>query len=78
MRKFTVCSGLGGKRISVSRVHALLTRELAALHATAPQRNLVATEIQKVHQIDIINDYLTGYCKMLSNAIDPFFYCSRC
>ncbi|KAJ8734370.1 hypothetical protein PYW07_014921 [Mythimna separata] len=41
-------TGLGGKRISVSRVHALLTRELAALHATAPQRNLVATEIQKV------------------------------
>ncbi|XP_075990057.1 nuclear pore complex protein Nup205 [Anticarsia gemmatalis] len=41
-------TGLGGKRISVSRVHALLTRELAALHATAPQRNLVANEIQKV------------------------------
>ncbi|KAL0850619.1 hypothetical protein ABMA28_012378 [Loxostege sticticalis] len=41
-------TGLGGKRISVSRVHALLSRELAALHATAPQRNLVAMEIQKV------------------------------
>ncbi|XP_053601965.1 nuclear pore complex protein Nup205 [Plodia interpunctella] len=41
-------TGLGGKRISVSRVHALLSRELAALHPTAPQRNLVAMEIQKV------------------------------
>ncbi|XP_028161417.1 nuclear pore complex protein Nup205 [Ostrinia furnacalis] len=41
-------TGLGGKRISVSRVHALLARELSALHATAPQRNLVALEIQKV------------------------------
>ncbi|KAH9640566.1 hypothetical protein HF086_000510 [Spodoptera exigua] len=48
-QRLCVCViGLGGKRISVSRVHALLTRELAALHATAPQRNLVATEIQKV------------------------------
>ncbi|XP_045453305.1 nuclear pore complex protein Nup205 [Melitaea cinxia] len=41
-------TGLGGKRISVSRVHALLSRELAALRASAPQRNLVALEIQKV------------------------------
>ncbi|CAH2100438.1 unnamed protein product [Euphydryas editha] len=41
-------TGLGGKRISVSRVHALLTRELATLRASAPQRNLVALEIQKV------------------------------
>ncbi|CAG9783349.1 unnamed protein product [Diatraea saccharalis] len=41
-------TGMGGKRISVTRVHALLSRELAALHATAPQRNLVAQEIQKV------------------------------
>ncbi|KAJ0180868.1 hypothetical protein K1T71_002953 [Dendrolimus kikuchii] len=41
-------TGLGGKRISVSRVHAVLTRELASLQATAPQRNLVAIEIQKV------------------------------
>lgn len=48
---FCIAAGLGGKRISVSRVHALLTRELAALHATAPQRNLVATEIQKVTDI---------------------------
>ncbi|XP_026324048.1 nuclear pore complex protein Nup205 [Hyposmocoma kahamanoa] len=43
-----VPTGLGGKRISVSRVHALLARELAALNATAPQRNLVVMEIQKV------------------------------
>ncbi|XP_060810669.1 nuclear pore complex protein Nup205 [Amyelois transitella] len=41
-------TGLGGKRISVTRVHALLSRELAALQPTAPQRNLVAMEIQKV------------------------------
>ncbi|CAG4927678.1 unnamed protein product [Colias eurytheme] len=41
-------TGLGGKRISVSRVHALLARELEALRASAPQRNLVAGEIQKV------------------------------
>ncbi|CAK1548023.1 unnamed protein product [Leptosia nina] len=41
-------TGLGGKRISVTRVHALLSRELAALRASAPQRNLVALEIQKV------------------------------
>ncbi|XP_050357283.1 nuclear pore complex protein Nup205 [Nymphalis io] len=41
-------TGLGGKRISVSRVHALLSRELAALRASAPQRSLVAAEIQKV------------------------------
>ncbi|KAG6463418.1 hypothetical protein O3G_MSEX013862 [Manduca sexta] len=41
-------TGMGGKRISVSRVLALLTRELAALNATAPQRNLVSLEIQKV------------------------------
>ncbi|XP_059051373.1 nuclear pore complex protein Nup205 [Achroia grisella] len=41
-------TGAGGKRISVSRLHAVLARELAALHATAPQRTLVAHEIQKV------------------------------
>ncbi|CAG9575380.1 unnamed protein product [Danaus chrysippus] len=41
-------TGLGGKRISVSRVHALLSRELATLRASAPQRGLVAVEIQKV------------------------------
>ncbi|KAL4720056.1 hypothetical protein ACJJTC_009837 [Scirpophaga incertulas] len=41
-------TGTGGKRISVSRVHALLSSELASLHASAPQRNLVAMEIQKV------------------------------
>ncbi|XP_049888015.1 nuclear pore complex protein Nup205 [Pectinophora gossypiella] len=47
-------TGLGGKRISVSRVHALLARELAALNATAPQRNLVVLEIQKV--LDYVTD----------------------
>ncbi|KAI5637336.1 hypothetical protein NE865_09905 [Phthorimaea operculella] len=47
-------TGLGGKRISVSRVHALLARELAALNATAPQRNLVVMEIQKV--LDYVTD----------------------
>ncbi|XP_050663586.1 nuclear pore complex protein Nup205 [Leptidea sinapis] len=36
------------KRISVTRVHAVLARELAALRASAPQRSLVAEEIQKV------------------------------
>lgn len=41
-------TGGGGRRVSVSRVHALLARELAALNATAPQRNLVKLEIQKV------------------------------
>lgn len=38
----------GGRRVSVPRLHAVLARELAALHATAPQRALVAQEIQKV------------------------------
>ncbi|XP_045542611.1 nuclear pore complex protein Nup205 [Papilio machaon] len=41
-------TGVGGKRISVSRLHAVLARELAALRTTAPQRSLVALEIQKV------------------------------
>ncbi|GBP17317.1 Nuclear pore complex protein Nup205 [Eumeta japonica] len=41
-------TGLGGKRINVTRVHALLVRELAALQATTPQRNLVQMEIEKV------------------------------
>ncbi|XP_045761560.1 nuclear pore complex protein Nup205 [Maniola jurtina] len=40
-------TGLGGKRISVSRVNALLTRELASLRAST-QRELVVVEIQKV------------------------------
>ncbi|XP_052758828.1 nuclear pore complex protein Nup205 isoform X2 [Galleria mellonella] len=41
-------AGTGGKRISVSRLHAVLAHELAALHATAPQRALVAHELHKV------------------------------
>ncbi|CAH2257656.1 jg13054 [Pararge aegeria aegeria] len=40
-------TGLGGKRISVSRVNALLSRELASLRAST-QRELVVIEIQKV------------------------------
>ncbi|CAG9133721.1 unnamed protein product [Plutella xylostella] len=43
-----VTTGMGGKRISVSRVHALLARELLALHATPAMRTLVSMEIQKV------------------------------
>ncbi|XP_045513787.1 nuclear pore complex protein Nup205 [Pieris brassicae] len=43
-----LATGLGGKRISVTRVHALLSRELASLRASAPQRSMVAVEIQKV------------------------------
>ncbi|CAK1599296.1 unnamed protein product [Parnassius mnemosyne] len=41
-------TGLGGKRISVNRLHAVLARELASIRTSAPQRNLVALEIQKV------------------------------
>ncbi|XP_052747538.1 nuclear pore complex protein Nup205 [Bicyclus anynana] len=40
-------TGLGGKRISVSRMNALLTGELASMRAST-QRELVVLEIQKV------------------------------
>ncbi|XP_061722794.1 nuclear pore complex protein Nup205 [Cydia pomonella] len=43
-----ISAGPSSKRISVSRVHALLARDLAALPVSQPQRALVSAEIQKV------------------------------